>query len=329
MSLGYRLHQLAVRGCLIAGVVLLTAAVGPCDSQESAGARTDLPLEGSKITVALTPDVAVQDESPKQPIDPSPTQNQPPEQTTVEPEAREAPLSPTHPARTEHDERTTEDRDGGSGDSLFWGDGIAQWVMAITGIGALGLSGWAVWLLKGTLDATRDAVRAADDAVTETRRIGEAQVRAYLSCEGGSYRVAPDSLTCTIKLRNHGQSPATKFTADAYVSVSTKGDPANNIKPIQAQSKTSTGVGPAISSGGDTTIDLWWSDVDIGDETHDFIYQMGGYFEIRCTIIWEDVFKNEQTQLVMLDAELGRHVQSNGVLIKTGGMTAYNISLTN
>ena len=33
MSLGNRLRQLAVRGYLTAGVVLLTAGVGPCDAQ--------------------------------------------------------------------------------------------------------------------------------------------------------------------------------------------------------------------------------------------------------------------------------------------------------
>ena len=41
-----------------------------------------------------------------------------------------------------------------------------------------------------------------------TRKIGEAQVRAYLTCNGGSYTVEKDKIICEINFTNHGQSPA-------------------------------------------------------------------------------------------------------------------------
>lgn len=60
-------------------------------------------------------------------------------------------------------------------------ESAAQWVMAVISIVATIVSIFAVWLLKGTLAATRDAVKSADAAVEVTREMGRIQVRAYLS----------------------------------------------------------------------------------------------------------------------------------------------------
>ncbi|WP_371345255.1 hypothetical protein [Ancylobacter sp. IITR112] len=75
-------------------------------------------------------------------------------------------------------------------DYLYLGEGLAQWGMAATGLLALFVSVLAVVLLQKTLKSTRDAVLQAEKgsdaaikSVEVTKRIGEAQVRAYVSAQ--------------------------------------------------------------------------------------------------------------------------------------------------
>ena len=89
-------------------------------------------------------------------------------------------------------------------------DTLAQWVMAIIGLVATGISAWAVVLLKQTLMQTSIATTAAQDATAVTRDIGQRQVRAYLidlNVRVTNYR--PGALpTYYVTMKNTGQSPA-------------------------------------------------------------------------------------------------------------------------
>lgn len=88
---------------------------------------------------------------------------------------------------------------------------MAMWARFMTfasfltaGVAAIGL----IWI-RATLVETRNAVRAADDAVTVSRKIGEAQVRAYLTVRDASIKYLPDGSTVvTVSTINSGQSPA-------------------------------------------------------------------------------------------------------------------------
>jgi hypothetical protein len=94
---------------------------------------------------------------------------------------------------------------------MFW---AASAETIVTGIG--------VWLVLRTLihtrraaNYTKDAVDEAKNQTAETRRIGEAQVRAYVSWSGVrpgvSFNVedAPVAIRLTAHIRNTGQSPST------------------------------------------------------------------------------------------------------------------------
>ena len=90
------------------------------------------------------------------------------------------------------------------------GDGLAQWLMTIFAFLGLLLSALAIYWIKRTLEVTRDMA-------LDQRRIGEAQVRAYLtpalvqvSCNADSH-----CLTFRCNITNNGQSPA----IDAYALV--------------------------------------------------------------------------------------------------------------
>ncbi|MEE2690585.1 MAG: hypothetical protein VX640_03485 [Pseudomonadota bacterium] len=71
-----------------------------------------------------------------------------------------------------------------------------------------------------TLGATREAVSATNRATDETRKIGEAQARAYLSCPDGIFKVNPanhcDS-EIAINIRNSGNSPARELSMKVKV----------------------------------------------------------------------------------------------------------------
>lgn len=104
---------------------------------------------------------------------------------------------------------------GRMGSLVSMEDTLANWIIAIFTVVATGVSLIAVILVYRSLGLTRSAVRAADDAVSETRRIGEAQVRAYISVEPMSFGT-PDprrrSFLVPIKFRNTGTTPARNFS---------------------------------------------------------------------------------------------------------------------
>lgn len=98
----------------------------------------------------------------------------------------------------------------GSSRYEIWGDSLTQFLIMIAGLGALFVSVWAVRLLRRTLEATNDTVRAADDAVSETRRIGEAQARAYVAFSHiDLISLIDGQIMFRPMIRNTGLTPAT------------------------------------------------------------------------------------------------------------------------
>lgn len=101
----------------------------------------------------------------------------------------------------------------------FLGDSPAQWIVAATSVFATCLSGWAVWLLKRTLDATRDAVevgqganKIADEGVRIARETAEAQTRAYVGIVNINVRnyILGGKAEVSIEIKNFGNTPGRK-----------------------------------------------------------------------------------------------------------------------
>lgn len=115
----------------------------------------------------------------------APAQEEQGEQETPEqPAIAPAPVAPAvlatpDTARTELDARLGLEGEAQEGPGIL-GDTWPQWIMAVTGVFAFFLSALAVWLLKRTLDATRDALKeaklgteAATDAAVAAQRANE------------------------------------------------------------------------------------------------------------------------------------------------------------
>ena len=104
-----------------------------------------------------------------------------------------------------------------------WGDTPAQWIMAASGLAAVGISVWAVLLLRRTLSATRDAVQearnttaVARDALNESRLSNQRQLRAYLHTADQNIKIiGAETAAIQIKLVNAGQTPAHNIVARA------------------------------------------------------------------------------------------------------------------
>lgn len=164
--------------------------------------------------------------------------------------------------------------------------------MAAAGLGALVVSIWAVVLLKRTLEATEKAVakagegnRTAQRVAETTERIGKAQVRAYLSCEGGKFWLKKGMIWFEIYVSNKGQSPL--FDGKCTGSISF-------MEPKRPLSHYPLGGGfgsLAAGSDGVMLLSLGYKVID-PDELERFVAGHGwAYFS--ATMKWKDVFGEE------------------------------------
>ena len=182
MCLGNRLHQLAVRGCLIAGVVLLTAGVGPCESQETA--RETLDVAQSALENAGA-------EEQKQPTQgrPQDRRSEPPRCASDRPTiVLSCPTGGVVDANTKQQKESSDSFEW-SNYTLRWdkllGDSVAQWLMAFTGLIAISVSYFALVFTKGTLIEQRKSTKIAIDAFIEENRawLNIVSVSIYSSSE--------------------------------------------------------------------------------------------------------------------------------------------------
>lgn len=156
--------------------------------------------------------------------------------------------------------------------------------------------GFGTFLLFVTLFLTWQANCAARAAVQVTRIVGEAQVRAYLTCEGAEYSVSTGALMCKMKMRNHGLSPANRCTVKAYADGMVRvGDERKFIR-----SEETEGWGPAIPAEGVGDITMSWNKEHVGGALFNHILN-GGEFDITCKVEWVDVFEKKVPMVVLLE----------------------------
>ena len=171
-------------------------------------------------------------------VEPQPTQQRATDQTAADPTLTEpAVRTPTDEASAEHNQAGSE-----SGESevrkvpdIILGDGWAQWAMALFALMGVIISGWAVWLLKKTLDATVIAVREGEKATSasleaasaarEANQIMRDEQRPWLdiiASPSGQLTYMPDSDTIAIPfditVKNMGKSPAFNVAIDLGLS---------------------------------------------------------------------------------------------------------------
>jgi hypothetical protein len=96
-------------------------------------------------------------------------------------------------------------------------DGPAQYLMALAAFGALGVSIWAVWILKDTLRATMLAVRASRHGTQQTIKVvqenAQRELRAYLAVKPIFVNgiAAGQRPVIIYEVKNTGSTPAYKM----------------------------------------------------------------------------------------------------------------------
>ncbi len=154
------------------------------------------------------------------------------------------------------------------------------------------MSYWALGMLLASVIAlilTVVGVAYVRLTLLETRRIGQAQVRAYLTCDGGSLRIGSDEIAVTCNLRNTGQSPTSviKIEGDFHIVVD------GQVYVIESTFIDDNGPSIAAQSTGDGW--LWFSPEVLPPNTFAIQNIRKRTVIIHAAAKWIDVFGDEQT----------------------------------
>ena len=154
---------------------------------------------------------------------------------------------------------------------------------------------WAFWLLLATvlsilislagLYLLLDSLRQTRRSISDTREIGQAQVRAYLTCKDATFEITEMGISVKPKFHNSGTSPSSEISISAYIR------PANALFGLAhglqpASPVLGGGHGPCINAGESEFGRIHWHESkDIYDS------ELGlGHFTVNATASWKDVF---------------------------------------
>jgi len=185
-----------------------------------------------------------------------------------------------------------------------WEDTVPQWAMA--GLSALAtlFSIWAVFIVRDTLKESRSAVKAANESVAIAQRIGQAQVRAYLQISGGTYTAYTGMTRFHFNIENTGSSPARSvvMTLDIFSEI-IKGDPPRFPKPERVMHQCAPFSVENVTASGSKVASTFIEPESGASDSFFLLYTAiasGSWFKIRCSLTWEDVFGDEQTEVFRL-----------------------------
>ncbi|MDF1717439.1 MAG: hypothetical protein P1U75_12320 [Antarcticimicrobium sp.] len=184
--------------------------------------------------------------------------------------------------RSEYDLTAQQDMD----DWSFW----LLWVS----VSSVAVSTLAVILVWRTLDVTRETLIATQDMARDTREIGEAQVRAYLTAR--QVQVACDAQHSCLSFRcnvsNHGQSPAVGAFALIEVTLFV------NDTRVVFRMFHEIGILPVGENKGEL---CGYVDSNISPD----LFQTSGACHVQIRVIAKDVF--------------GKDIESSGFFMARGG----------
>jgi hypothetical protein len=173
---------------------------------------------------------------------------------------------------------------------------------------------------------SQDAIAVAIDANQITRKIGEAQIRAYLTCIGGTYKIDNFTVTCWPTIANNGQSPATnvRMAGILVVPLDTRkvGEPIPDINFLRTE-KWEAGA-PMIPSQGQESSLLIFMHTQIGKTRFEALRLWNTQFHVECRIYWEDVFGKQQSTPIIL-RQIPPYTFTQGTdMDREGELSAYN-----
>lgn len=208
-------------------------------------------------------------------------------------------------------EQTTNEDLKAQKDMAFW----AGWLLILTVFSIL-ISLAGLYLLLDSLRQTRRSI-------SDTREIGQAQVRAYITCISSEVEISDGVVSLKPKFQNTGESPTSPLTIDADLIFGSNNTLYNLGEGLSGRRiKAYIGSCPAVSGGGSTTGKI----MGFGDEITTDIKLLGpGHFTVDGTAEWHDVFGKQCSLKFTLDIEhIERQIYADRDVVYEGTMTASN-----
>lgn len=201
-----------------------------------------------------------------------------------------------------------------------WEEGYAQWLMAFFAIVATGVSIVGVIWIRRTLEETHRTADAAVEANKTAREMGEAQVRAYLHCEGAEFTIGAGVVMIHLKLKNTGQSPCTRCHIVGQIVAPNLGDG----PPLTYHGLRHVEGGP-ISGGATDDLMIFFDARQVPKDKIRELFDSKWYLSAECVLAWRDVFNREQTLKFFLIEDTSRWEDADsGARVRKGTMRAGN-----
>jgi hypothetical protein len=143
----------------------------------------------------------------------------------------------------------------------------------------------------------REAREIANRTIGETRRIGEAQVRAYLTCESGSYVIQrlndrENGLFIKASIRNFGQSPAINVRLKGFLDA---------LQPADVKERGGmVALVGSIGASGQADAGFGFSREMVEGMKWELIFERSFPITFAATLEWVDVFGRTHSSLIEL-----------------------------
>jgi len=168
-------------------------------------------------------------------------------------------------------------------DMAFWA--LGMFLSTVLGVGVT-LAG--VYYVRHTLIATREAVAAANRTADEAKRIGEAQVRAYVTVRDVqmSLKQGRRHPTVSFEVGNSGNSPALEVTPSASVKFIILG----GNKEIGDFGGSAGVLLGTLAQGGERNYSIEVRTLALSDEDINLLKNNRTLVEVRISLQYKDVF---------------------------------------
>ncbi len=197
-------------------------------------------------------------------------------------------------------------------------DTYAQWIMAILSIVATGVSVWAVWLVRNTLEETRAATKAAIDASDSAREALGAE-RAWILMLGQSIYhgknaihndvVYDELIGFALRFQNFGRTPAINVKSVCTMRIV---DERHTIPTVEFPPFGNDHDGSTVGPNAIFSTSSVWTD----RSTVDAIKRHEKFLYIFSMIEYEDTFNRTTNRVTncCFSGEVEDHVREDGGL---------------
>ncbi|MDJ1465292.1 hypothetical protein [Nitratireductor sp. GZWM139] len=252
--------------------------------------------------------VAQENPTPEQPMELRVIQEGAAERSTMEAEPIAPAISSAEPSGTKFDDSGA--RGGGKEPTdpeqfSWYGDTPAQWAMTIIGFFALTVSVWAVWLLKRTLDATRETLKEAE-RTAEAAKLALFNDRAWLCFERPRITLAnqitvdgqsfAEGIVIYLLFRNGGRTPATHVGVEREGSIADVSDEAYPLVDFDSEAFNGTAIVAASSNFESAPLSI------VGEELQRF-RRREVKFCAHAFVGYRDIFEKDKKRLTEVVVE--------------------------